>query len=584
MKHKNTLLKKIIVLFISIFIPLTLFSVITVKQDNLKFKNHVLSSIDANNSNYISQLATSLTNIYTNSFNMINQSNFRNFSALYPSLSPYEKMVEVKLIREQLSGICLSSQFVESTHVYFKDLKIAYNSQGYYYGSFNNMTTNEIKLLKKAEQSHKILQYYTDPLSNQERLSFFITSDNSANFTVRIDLSEEELHNYIKENSTYENEDYLMTFENELFLTDLDSKLQPEALALQKELKVRLPEQNYTLVTLNGKNYYVFSYVISGMSLEYLRFIPAKSLLKNIDIAPLFIITFFLFIFGACILFFCAIYRMVHQPLHQLTTAFNEVENGNFKVIIEDYPNNDFSYLFKAFNNMTEKLDNLIERDYHQKMLLQKAELKQLQAQINPHFLYNSFFMLQRMIKMEMMEESQEISNALAVYFRYLTRNSMDQVTLAQEYEHAKTYAYIQGLRFAGRIEIHFEELPLEFSKLPVPKLILQPILENAFNYGLHNKISNGILEIHFSVLDDTLKIIVEENGDELTDEALQTLISKLETVKTDSVDYEMTGILNIQRRLIIFSNRHDSLQVSRSYLGGLCVSITLDKNITEVR
>lgn len=73
-------------------------------------------------------------------------------------------------------------------------------------------------------------------------------------------------------------------------------------------------------------------------------------------------------------------------------------------------------------------------------MLLQKAELKQLQAQINPHFLYNSFFMLQRMIKMDLSEESQKMASALGKYFRYLTRNSMDAVTLETEYEHAKTY------------------------------------------------------------------------------------------------------------------------------------------------
>ena len=153
---------------------------------------------------------------------------------------------------------------------------------------------------------------------------------------------------------------------------------------------------------------------------------------------------------------------MVHKPLSKLTDAFDEVEHGNFQVQIVQTGNDDFAYLYHAFNNMALKLSHLIERDYNQKLLLQKAEMKQLQAQINPHFLYNSFFMLQRMIRFEP-EEASQIANALASCFRYITKNSMDHVTLAEEYAHMKNYVYIQGLRFAGRIQIDLEELPYRF-------------------------------------------------------------------------------------------------------------------------
>lgn len=269
---------------------------------------------------------------------------------------------------------------------------------------------------------------------------------------------------------------------------------------------------------------------------------------------------------------------MIHKPLYQLTEAFEEVENGNFSITINDQHNTDFSYLFRAFNNMTGRLSRLIEQDYNQKMLLQKAELKQLQAQINPHFLYNSFFMLQRMIKTELMEEACEMSNALAVYFRYLTRNHMDNVTLETEYEHAKTYAYIQGLRFEGRIRIEFEDLPSDFKNLSVPKLILQPLLENAINYGLNNKMETGLLRVHFLYSENSLNIIVEDNGEELSDETLKTLKEKLDISQKTSTDCEMTGLLNIQRRLSIFSDYTYSLQIDRSSLGGLCVCISLKK------
>lgn len=154
----------------------------------------------------------------------------------------------------------------------------------------------------------------------------------------------------------------------------------------------------------------------------------------------------------------------------------------------------------------------------------------------------------------------------------------MDNVTLETEYEHAKTYAYIQGLRFAGRIQIEFEDLPAAYRNLTVPKLILQPLLENAFNYGLNNKVENGLLKVHFLHSKESLTIIVEDNGEELTDESLQSLEDKLNTAKDTSADCEMTGLLNIQRRLAIFSDYTYSLTISRSGMGGLCVSICLRK------
>ena len=186
--------------------------------------------------------------------------------------------------------------------------------------------------------------------------------------------------------------------------------------------------------------------------------------------------------------------------------------------------------------------------------------------------------MLQRMIKMDLSEEALEVANALGIYFRYITKNSMDYVTLQEEYEHTKTYAYIQSLRFEGRIDVVFEDLPVDCEPITVPKLILQPIVENAFNYGLNDKLENGLLKVSFMNYAEYLKITIEENGEGISDDKLFELQSKLFISKESSSEFEMSGILNIQRRLVVFSNNLSSLDVSRSDLGGLCVTITLSK------
>lgn len=576
MRSHNTLLKKIILLFVSIFIPLTVISIITLTKSNQKLQDQVLSSIDSNNLNYISQLDTALDNIYINSYNLINQSNFKNFSNTYTNFSSYEKRTQVKLIQEQLSGLKISNSFIESAHAYFLNPAIAFHSHGYVYGSFHHLSTEDLQIFHKIVKSKKLNHYYQSPIADRPSFDFFIAPESSDEYFAGITISQHEIEKYLSANSAYQNEGFLLYSDTTFKINHLPDIVKEDAYTLQKELKEDNTAKSYSQETLNGTDYYVFSYKIPSLSAQYIRLIPTDSLLKNIHTAPVLIVLFFLFVFGACILFFIGVYRLIHKPLHQFTTAFEELEKGNFSVTIDDTSSADFAYLFRSFNTMTSKLNRLIEQDYNQKMLLQKAELKQLQAQINPHFLYNSFFMLQRMIKMELSEESQEMASALGKYFRYLTRNSMDNVTLETEYEHAKTYAYIQGLRFAGRIQIEFEDLPAEYKNLPVPKLILQPLLENAFNYGLNNKMENGLLKIHFLHSKESLTIIVEDNGEELTDELLQSLEEKLNTAKDTSTDYEMTGLLNIQRRLAIFSDYTYSLNISRSDMGGLCVSICL--------
>ena len=450
-----------------------------------------------------------------------------------------------------------------------------YNSDNYPIGSYCTLTEEETRFYQELSKTHGLVEYYESPLEKRKTLSVFMAPfSSSPAFAVNFILSENALKSYLESNSSYSDEFYLFEIENGFSLSNLPSDLRKEASNFLKQ-NAHTSAPSYQKVELHGKSYTAFLSRMESSSGIYVRLISDTSLLPSIRYSYGLLFLFFFLIICASILFFIGIYRMVHKPLSKLTDAFDEVEHGNFQVQIIQTGNDDFAYLYHAFNNMALKLSRLIERDYNQKLLLQKAEMKQLQAQINPHFLYNSFFMLQRMIRFEP-EEASMVANALASCFRYITKNSMDHVTLAEEYAHMKNYVYIQGLRFAGRIQIELEELPDCFSSLSVPKLILQPILENAFQYGLKNKICDGLIRVRFLSKEHALFMIIEDNGEELSDELLTTLQKKLQDSAHSSAGVEMSGILNIQRRLHIFSNDRDTLEISRSLLGGLCATITL--------
>src|SRR5690606_27559604 len=209
-----------------------------------------------------------------------------------------------------------------------------------------------------------------------------------------------------------------------------------------------------------------------------------------------------------------------------------------------------------------------------QKILAQKAELKQLQSQINPHFLYNNFFILYNMVVTEDYENVAHFTKQLGAYFEYITRSGSDEVPLAKEVAQARIYAEIQGKRYRNRMTVDFGPLPEEAADVIVPRLIIQPILENAFEHGLKNKLSDGIVRVHIELKDQLLLIVVEDNGDEVTDEEivhLQQLMSAPDN------DVESTGMINIHRRIRIKFGEESGVTISRGELGGLMLQIKIN-------
>lgn len=574
---KNSLLKKISILFVCLLAPLLIIGAFVVYRGNKRLQKQMLDSVYANNQVYINQLALNINQIYYSNIPVLDQTYVQKLANISLALSPYEKGVYVNLLRDQLSAMCVTNPLLESAHVYFLDSQVMYNSKGYAGGSYSRLQPEMTEQFKRLEEEKGPVHYYTDSQTKKHTLSIFMAPrlrDN--NYGMNIVLSQKRLKQYLDANVAYQDDFYLFYLGDDFSLTNLDKPLKAQAQSILKRLKKQGGRSFYEEVRLNDVPYYVFFYKTRESGGCYARFISANSLLGSVGASTLLVVAVILWAFLSCLVFFAGMYKMVHKPFKRLRDAFREVETGNFDVQIQDPRPSDFAYIYSAFNDMAARLKLLIEHNYSQQLLLKKAELKQLQAQINPHFLYNSFFMLRGMIKMELNEEALQVSDALGRYFRYITKNSLENVTLKEEYEHAKTYAYIQGLRFEGRVRVQFEPLPKRFEGQLVPKLILQPILENAFNYGLCDKMEKRFLRTTFSAAGDILVIRIEDNGESLSDEELSRLAEKLKSSRNASWDCEMSGILNIQRRLTIFSLASSSLKVSRSELGGLCVTITL--------
>jgi len=234
--------------------------------------------------------------------------------------------------------------------------------------------------------------------------------------------------------------------------------------------------------------------------------------------------------------------------------------------------------IFSIYTNrsMIKPLDTAMKEAYDKNLAAEKAKLKQLQSQINPHFLYNSFYQIYRLSKMGDMELVPEISLKLSRYYQYITRDRDDTVPLHVEVKHAQNYADIQTIRFGNRIECVFDEVPDEYRLLNVPKICLQPILENAYTHGLEDRVDDARINISFRCVDGSLCLSIEDNGDSLTDENLLRLQEKLNRCEESS---ETTGLLNIKQRFIYLYKENADMNVTRGRSGGLRCEIKI--NIT---
>lgn len=277
--------------------------------------------------------------------------------------------------------------------------------------------------------------------------------------------------------------------------------------------------------------------------------------------------------------------RSVNRPLRKIVEAFEQVRAGNLDVRIFHAPQDEFQYIYESFNATVARIGELMEHVREQSALLQNAELLQLQSQINPHFLYNSFHLLRIMAKNEDYETITEFVTSLARYYRFLNRETAQNIVLEKEVEHMQNYIEIQQMRFGDKITVISDPLPEDVKAFRVPKLILQPLIENAYNYGVKDLLSDGQIRIRYYKEVRTtdkeavqyLHIMVEDNGTSLTDDGLAGIREKIADYEGQSAGHALT---NINRRLLLAFGEGSGLQVARSELGGLQCDLVMDMRV----
>lgn len=513
---------------------------------------------------YFAKLDSELESIRILQENLITDSDVQYMKNRNIQELDFDLVGAINRVITQIKNMQVGNTYVDSVSVHFTEFN---RTLGTDRDSFRELDRTRLK--KISEAPGKSIKYYDNQLHMVTVPLNMATDYENSTCCVESLLKTEAFLSNIDSFRVSTDATSALMFEEFDFLLSSD----PRAEDMYSRID---PAKANNRVTLLGKNYLILTYYSHSLKARYMQFIPERTAFKEID----GLTSWYLF-FGTVVILTVGIYglamhRLLKKPIDVLINAFRKVQGGDFQVNITHRQTNEFGVIYESFNKMVVKIKHLIDDVYVQKILAQKAELRQLQAQINPHFLYNSFFILKKRISGAEYDLAIKFAEMLGLYFNYITKNYSDNTSLSKEVSHAMTYAEIQGIRFKDRITIVFDPLPARYENLTMPRLILQPILENAFKYGLEDLEFDGILRVRFEEIPDYLLIIIEDNSDGFScnEERILELQSRL---NGDLEAKEISGLLNIHRRMQLFSGDPGSgLSLEKSELGGLKATLRI--------
>ena len=302
----------------------------------------------------------------------------------------------------------------------------------------------------------------------------------------------------------------------------------------------------WTMLENQDSMYLCHAQTLANTDWTLVAMIPYEAIMQeeNTVRGILFSIAFLVIaICGVLIYFFS---RSVTRRLSILSHTMHEVEKGNLQVELKAKDTDEIGMLYQSFNFMLRNMKALVKEQYENGKAIKSAELKALQAQINPHFLYNTLDLINWEAMDHNAPEIAEISRALARYYKISLSRGEDIITLNEELRHVETYVQIQNYRFDNRISLHID-VPEELCSLKIQKIVLQPLVENS--------ILHGMLMLEQGEKGTVTITGWKQSGDlflTVKDEGVGMPASQLRNILTDKpvVDRHGYGIRNIHKRL----------------------------------
>jgi two-component system sensor histidine kinase YesM len=570
-RQKIHLYQKLMLILLITIGPICLLSIFSSRDEQRLILQTMTESLQSKTTFYEAMISSEVERLQSSTYAYINDEEFVKISVLSDVLSDYQRNELINNMRKKMNLLRSMSPYIENICVYIPTLGRSVNAINCDY----EIMPGEVDAIKHPSSNEGYVIYYEGKLLVRSAYPNGGSLKVYPSLLLAVEINQQAVLDILSNIETMQDGGTVLISDDWALSSGTETEQDLEALRLLLPDKTMTHSATFT-AHWKGENHLLASQYSAQMGAYLVSFIPQRVVLLKLQTLRhwtiVLLIAAIVLILGAAVLE----YHSVHLPIQRMVNAFEKVEGGSFDVRLTTEKRDEFQYLYTRFNHMMDTIKDLIRQVYQQKILFQQAQLKQLQSQINPHFFYNSFFAAQGMVDMGQTEAASQMLENLGRYFHFITRSGAEYVTLEREAAHARAYCEIQKMRFS-QVSVRFDDVPENLKTLLVPRLILQPLLENAYIHGLEDFEGQGKLSVFFEDTDEKVYIHVINNGQSMSVAALDDLQKKLQ--EPLDAPMETTGIVNIHRRLLLYYGPPCGLEVASLEPRGTHIRMCLTKS-----
>lgn len=348
----------------------------------------------------------------------------------------------------------------------------------------------------------------------------------------------------------------------------------------KEELLKKFGNQPFN-VKVTGKSFHFHRRSV-GMNLEIFIGIPQNQFFTLIyDSIKVYAVAIALIAAAACITLVFLIYQMT-RPITDVTDKLREVKAGKFDTKLPEYGSTEFHEISRVFNEMTAYIDNLIKQVYEKQLSIKDMEMKFLQTQMNPHFMFN---VLNTIALQAQLDGNQEVYRMISSFSQLIQakiyRNKSEKVKICQELEYVNYYLYLQNYRYGDRLQYEINIKDKKLTDYYIPKLCIQLIVENAVVHGIEPKIGKGLVRVDIYEDNEILCIDTEDNG--VGFEQSGEIILPLEQ-ETENKSHNHVGLNNVHHIIRLMYGENYGIRVFSTPGKGskICIRIPFDEGKQE--
>lgn len=333
------------------------------------------------------------------------------------------------------------------------------------------------------------------------------------------------------------------------------------------------PAEEYGIYEMAGEEYCFVRRSLDIEDWSIVGMVPMNNNLPQNSFQRTLIVLFIVLIIGMVVICSLSLVRLIFRPLAEMEKYMASIEQADFREIpVPQHENNEIIWLKRGFNSMVISIRGLLDKVKQEEQALARNEFEILQAQISPHFLYNTLDAISALAMTGQQESCVEMTRALGQFYRNSLNSGRQIVTVQDEIECVKNYITILNIRYDNKINLECE-IQEDILECDILKLVLQPIVENAVHHGLRNRECDGTIRITGYSYEDEIVLSVMDDGVGMTQEKQEEILSGKSQKRKSGF-----GLYSEIQRISLFYGIKDPITIRSEVDAGTEVTICLKR------